>query len=141
MEHEQPPAKKAKKANKLNVLYVSHGPEYPKGVIQLPHPGEYDDVFSTCNLEFEHSEDGTLLQIMEDECACTDGVSHGGGFDTGAAWKYTPHTVYIDSDVWKNLSAAQKTTVISHANLECKTCGNTNQVYITDVFDKAWASD
>jgi hypothetical protein len=123
------------------VKYVDHGPNYPKGVVQRPHPGECNNIYSTCNLEFEHSDDGTLREVLDDECGHTDGVYHGGGFDTGRTWNTKPHEVYIDSALWGELSQGQKNIITDHAGIACPTCGMTNQVLVTDVFDKAWRSD
>jgi hypothetical protein len=123
------------------VEYVDHGPCYPKGVLQRPHPGEYNNIYSTCNLEFEHSEEGTLREVLDDECGHTYGVYQGGGFDAGWTWNTKPHEVYIDSALWKDLSQGQKNIITDRAGIACPTCGMTNQVFVTDVFDKAWASD
>jgi hypothetical protein len=118
---------------------VDYGPAYPKGVVVLTHPGEYDDIFDTCNVDREHVEEGTLAEIVHDECTHTDPWYYGSGFDEGIQWKFIPHTVYIDINVWQDFSDAQKTIVINRAKLVCQTCGKTNALFVTDVFEKAWA--
>jgi hypothetical protein len=140
--NDETPAKKTKIwQSPRPVKYVDHGPAYPKGVVQRPHPGEYPNIYSTCNLEFEHSEEGTLPEVLDDECGHTNGVYHGGGFDTGCTWNTKPHEVYIDSDLWEELSQEQKNIITDRAGIACPMCLMTNQVLVTDVFDKAWRSD